>query len=357
MFPFNQPPPTAFYVALYMATLVLHVVPMCYVLGGQTWLATVGLWEAARGPASAPVRGISAALRDWMPLALAVTITAGVAPLLFLQVLCQTPFYTANLLLFHRWMAILPVLIAAFYLLYLQKSKRFVDWPAAGRAAVALIVMLLFGFVAWSWTENHVLSLQGQAVRVEQYSAGGLFYENAETGPRLALWWAGALAVMAGLAYCQTGRLAGASRPLAWLGLASLTAAPLAALAWQRSLPPEVWSGLVAQVWPYAALLLAGAAAQLVMWALVMRSRRFLPLVAWLLPAAASLTTLGVAGVRELRRWQSVDIAGFYEAHARAAAVGGWGLFLFFLLLNTAIIVGLLAVVRRGVRRSPVDRA
>ena len=51
-------------------------------------------------------------------------ITAGVAPLLFLQILYQREFYTANLLLFNRWMAILPVLIVGFYSLYLIKG----DW-------------------------------------------------------------------------------------------------------------------------------------------------------------------------------------------------------------------------------------
>src|SRR5688572_12456208 len=123
MFPFDQPPATALYLSLYLLTLVLHVLSMNYVLAGQSYLAVVGVLEVVRGPLRSQ-EAPAAKLRDWSPFALGVTITAGVAPLLFVQILYKRPFYTANLLLFHRWMAILPVLIVAFYLLYLQKSKR-----------------------------------------------------------------------------------------------------------------------------------------------------------------------------------------------------------------------------------------
>ena len=44
--------------------------------------------------------------------------------LLFVQVLDKHHFYTANLLLFNRWMLFLLVLIAGFYLLCLLKAKR-----------------------------------------------------------------------------------------------------------------------------------------------------------------------------------------------------------------------------------------
>ena len=38
-FPFGFPPPTAFYLALYIGTLVVHVVFMSYVLAGTGYLA------------------------------------------------------------------------------------------------------------------------------------------------------------------------------------------------------------------------------------------------------------------------------------------------------------------------------
>ena len=38
MFPFDQPAPTAFYLTLYLATFVLHLLPMAYVLAGSAVL-------------------------------------------------------------------------------------------------------------------------------------------------------------------------------------------------------------------------------------------------------------------------------------------------------------------------------
>ena len=47
------------------------------------------------------------------------SLTTGVAPLLFVQVLYGHFFYTANILLGWRWLAILGVLIVGFYAVYL----------------------------------------------------------------------------------------------------------------------------------------------------------------------------------------------------------------------------------------------
>src|SRR5690606_13473055 len=117
IFPFAYPWQTAFYLTVYMLTLALHVVPMNCVLAGSMVLfgATVNTrrknGNQANGNAASGALYFSDWLRDWMPFLLGVAITAGVAPLLFVQILYQKNFYTANLLLFNRWMAILPVLI------------------------------------------------------------------------------------------------------------------------------------------------------------------------------------------------------------------------------------------------------
>src|SRR6476620_4982881 len=114
MFPFNQPAPTAFYLTLYLGTLLLHVLPMAYVVAGSALLMPRVLTQP-----HLIADPLTLHLRQWLPFVLSAAITAGVAPLLFLQILYQREFYTANLLLFNRWMAILPVLIAGFYMLYL----------------------------------------------------------------------------------------------------------------------------------------------------------------------------------------------------------------------------------------------
>ena len=67
---------------------------------------------------------------------------------------CSTSsrFYTANLLLGPRWMAVVPALIVGFYALYVAKASD----ALAQRSALA-IALACFVFVAWSWSELHEL--------------------------------------------------------------------------------------------------------------------------------------------------------------------------------------------------------
>ena len=199
----NLPTATWVYLAFYILTLFVHFVFMAYVLGGGVYLLFAGAAtsdsrtnEKSRANANrranstslehttdprpstpSPSQGegrgegsdhqqpptstnpITALIRDWMPFAISAAITAGVAPLLFIQILYRHRFYTANLLLLHRWMAIVPVLIVAFYLAYVIKSGRFERMRTYWRVAISGIVAGCFLFVAWSWTENHLLSL------------------------------------------------------------------------------------------------------------------------------------------------------------------------------------------------------
>ena len=70
-FPFGFPRPTMAYLALYVVTLVIHVVFMSYVLAGTAYLGARG---AIRRGEDSP---LTIVLRDWMPLMLSAAITAG----------------------------------------------------------------------------------------------------------------------------------------------------------------------------------------------------------------------------------------------------------------------------------------
>ena len=94
-----------------------------------------------------------------MPFALSGAITAGVAPLLFVQILYRQQFYSANLLLGWRWMVVIPVLVIAFYLLYVVKSKVVSQLALPVRLGLSVSVAACFLFVAFCWTANHLLSL------------------------------------------------------------------------------------------------------------------------------------------------------------------------------------------------------
>jgi hypothetical protein len=163
--------------ALYVATLALHAVFIGYVVAG-TAFALVQSLRRADDP-------LAATVRDRLPFMLGAGITAGVAPLLFIQLLHQQRFYTANLLLGPRWMAVVPALIAGFYALYIAKLST--RWR---RPALA-IGLACFAFVAWSWSELHELMAADPTWR-EFYAAGNRMFLAGTIAPRFVIF-AGAM--------------------------------------------------------------------------------------------------------------------------------------------------------------------
>ena len=163
------------WLALYLVTWAMHAVFVGYVLVGSAY-ALVQAVRTADDP-------IAERARDLLPFMLGCGITAGVAPLLFLQLLYQERFYTANLLLGPRWGAVVPALIAGFYALYLAKATASPRWR---KAALATSVAA-FLFVAWSWTELHLV-MRDDAAWTAMYGAGERMYGQGDVLPRFLLW-------------------------------------------------------------------------------------------------------------------------------------------------------------------------
>jgi hypothetical protein len=159
--------------ALYVATLSLHAVFIGYVVAGTAY----SLVQSLRG-ADDPLAAI---VRDRLPFMLGAGITAGVAPLLFVQLLHQQRFYTANLLLGPRWMAVVPALIAGFYALYVAKLS--LRWR---RVALA-VGLACFTFVAWSWSELHEL-MKADPVWRDFYAAGKRMFLAGSIAPRFIVF-------------------------------------------------------------------------------------------------------------------------------------------------------------------------
>ena len=140
LFPFGFPWPTAMYLTLFVVTAAIYMVFMNYVLAGAIVLLIGYLAPGARrrveggpgGPARSGLGLIMKVVRDWLPAILGLAITTGIAPLLFLQILYKRQFYTANLLLFNRFMLLLPALIVG--LLHALPDQE----PRPGRAVGGL---------------------------------------------------------------------------------------------------------------------------------------------------------------------------------------------------------------------------
>jgi hypothetical protein len=134
----------------------LHAVPM------NLWYAgfIVALWLHLRG--SVYGRRFAGRLLRQMPILVALGINFGVVPLLFIQLAYYKAFYPATILMAWFWMAIIGLLIPAYYGVYAYASRigdeeSPADWrTAAGWIAAALFLVIGFLFANGLSLMDHV---------------------------------------------------------------------------------------------------------------------------------------------------------------------------------------------------------
>lgn len=354
-FPFGLPLPTAFYLTLYVVTLVIHVAFMNYVLAG-----TATLFFAYLNPADRGAGDSTKILKEWMPVMLSGAITAGIAPLLFIQILYKQEFYTANLLLFNRWMAILPVLIVGFYALYLLKSgwlHRRAGWVIA---AVAAVPILSVSFTGYSWTENHLLSVQTPAYWGTFYGARSQFYHDPQLLPRLLLWAFGSIPTMVLILawqhwYRGTGHALALARG-AEVGMLLLSVAAVWYFFATNEVNREAFTSPMAL--PYFVAACLGMLLQASGWAWVGATRDFCAKKLLVISLGLTLTISGMTVCREAMRIAVLGperFAAHFPGHAEAFGKGGVEWFLLFFSINAALITLVFWLVRhRGVKPDEV---
>ncbi len=321
---------TSSYVILLVLTFAAHKLLVGFVLGAAAW-ATVRALRGGDDP-------VAYASRDWLPFALGAAITAGVAPLLLIQVLYQHRVYTATLLLSHRFMAIVPALIAGFYLLYLAKTERVAAWPRLRRAAVTGTALAAFLFVAWTWIEEHTLAAASPEVWVAHYRDQALVHRDVTIAQRLVVWLGLAAAAFAtGAGWLARGVSERDRRGLARVGLAGLVVAAAGAALLASGDPDDV----PAVGMPYlvvAAVGLVAAAAGFVMWhAGVARARA-------LATTGVVVLYVAVSALREARRVHRIEWRPTLEG------AQGFPLFLAFVVIAVVVIVWCARLVSRNVR-------
>lgn len=96
-----------------------------------------------------------------IPFLTAFAVNLGVAALLFIQVLYGQFFYTSSVLMALFWLAVIPLLMTAYYLLYLY-DFRFKTLGAAG-GVIPGLVFVIFLVIAFIYTNNMTLMLKPQA--------------------------------------------------------------------------------------------------------------------------------------------------------------------------------------------------
>ena len=359
-FPFGLPGPTVMYLVLYVLTLAAHWVFAAYVLVGAGYLAF-----SSAGGRNEPGDPAARVLGDWLPFFISTAITLGVAPLLFVQILYQRAFYSANLLLSHRWMAILPLLIIGFYLLYVIK-RRAGRRPNGLDRIVRLIATAVFLFTAYSWTENHLLSTR-ESTWPEFYRKGIPFLADVETFLRLGALVLGAIPVACMVLVRQVAATAGDERAagstdrmsclvrLARMALAGLAGATVMGVTYgfviAANMDPAASRELVNRSWPYGVIVAIACLVSGWMWIQVLLSRGARGGRWTLQLVVTSLLVTGVAVMRECLRMVRVDFPALYDRHAEAAENGGMIVFLAFAVINAGLILWAVQSVRGAVTR------
>ena len=351
VFPFGFPQSTAGYLSLYVITFSLHQFCMHYVLAGSLYVSWCAL-VPGRNPPRAD-RPTALIVRDWLPFLLSAAITAGVAPLLFIQILYSRQFYSANLLLSWKWMAVVPVLIAGFYLLYVLKSRSITNWSIATRALTTLLTASCFVFVGFCWTINHLLG-NAEATWTTVYATGVLGFKAIPVLVRISIWLTGSFVSFALLLAWQLKyhKLASGSeiRAMAKLGGASLVSCAALSLVYLAIVDSDSRSLVLSPLGrPYVVVASAGAIAQLggwwrIGWHPAKPNTRSL----WVVSGGLALSLLAICVLREIIRIASVDIVALYDRHAEASQVGGFGIFVLFAIINAALMLVCVRIVHAG---------
>ena len=166
--PLPLPAPVGLLWALLQLTFLLHLVAMNVVLGGSILALH---WRFSRREEGAIHRAsLIAFFAKALPVAIAATVTLGVAPLLFVQVLYGRLFFTSSILMAWLWLAIVPLVILAYYGAYLLAFR---DAGSGGRArGVAALVALLFATVAFLQVSNATRALRPETF-LAAYRADG----------------------------------------------------------------------------------------------------------------------------------------------------------------------------------------
>ena len=149
--PIPLPAPYWVFKLLLIVTFTLHIVAMNFMLGGMV-LALASRWSGSRERANRLFTDVATKLPSLLP----ATVTLGVAPLLFLQVIYGQFFYTSSVLIAWPWFLALVMLTIAYYGLY-YVSARTHRLAGSGRG-VLLASFLLIAFIGFLFSNNLTLS-------------------------------------------------------------------------------------------------------------------------------------------------------------------------------------------------------
>ncbi len=345
-------------------TFALHVVFMNYALGAS--LVAPLFWCAGlRRRREDYVTLARTMVRVW-PVAISLTITTGVAPLLFVQALYGHVFYTANILAGWAWLAILLYLLVGFYLVYAldRAMERRQIWRGA---LMMVLIAAAFLMIAHEFTNNSVLKLMPEAWRDIHEGRAGRHAPHAMWIPRNLHTVIGSLAVT-GLWVAGLGRwsraLSGTARRLAVsaglrLALGATALQVLTGLWFFAVLDADVQRAMLdfgtVRAWLWALAVLGGLGLLAALWRATERPDA--PSSIWLPGALLGFVLVGMAAGREtVRMAMLARIPGALYTSADTRMQGGaLAMFVFTLVLGLIAVTVLVRWGRRPASGSTPD--
>lgn len=174
---------------LLMLTFPLHLFAMNAMLG-TALTAFICHLRSER-----PYRELSYALAKALPFLVAFTINLGVAPLLFVNVLYGHLLYTSTVMMGLLWLAVVPILIIAYYLAYIYDFS----FKKLGNLAMfaILVVLLLLMVVGFIFSNNMTMMIAPASWTRWFTTPGGALLNLADPAllPRYLHMMTGSLAV------------------------------------------------------------------------------------------------------------------------------------------------------------------
>lgn len=359
--PVPLPGPPWLFWGLLILTFFLHLIPMNLVLGGSL-IGAIARARARRGDRPHEARLASLIVKA-LPALISVTVSLGVAALLFLQVLFGRVFFVSAVIMGWWWLGVIPLLILVYYAAYLMAFRER-QMGGAG-LLLAWLIAAVAGLIALIYGNNMTMMLRARELPAK-YAAGGagvqLNLGDPSLIPRHLHMFLGAVAVAGlGIAVLGVARLTREEAFGRWAvkygGVVCAVATALnvfAGLWWLAALPRDVVMRFMGQDVAALIVLLLGifltfSGTGLLSMAGAATDRNPRTFVS---AAAASLLGGIVMMIltRDTVRRASLDLAGFAPV---TWVVPQWGPIAVFVVLLVAALASVVWMVRALARGLP----
>ncbi|MCF8412743.1 MAG: hypothetical protein K9G44_04945 [Melioribacteraceae bacterium] len=175
--PISLPAPYWLFKLLLIVTFVLHIIAMNIVFGGSI----IAYVAKLKGKTNDNFKKLYSDLAKKLPTFLAATITLGVAPLLFLQVIYGQYFYTSSAIIGWPWFLVIILLIIAYYGFYIiafkgSENNKYLGWILL----LSSFCIVLIGFIYSNnltlmstpqfWSQKYFRDPTGMNLNLNEYT-------------------------------------------------------------------------------------------------------------------------------------------------------------------------------------------